>query len=96
MKIKDLKNIIAYMEIYDIDMDKMLNDRVADAKALGGLSDADIYERHTTNVGGGKNGMTLYEEWEERYRNYTNLINWIYNNKFEAIYGCDDMLRKEQ
>ena len=66
MKVKDLKNIIAYMQLNDWDMDRNVDD------------------------------MTLYLEWEERYRNYTNLINWIYKNKFEAIYGCYDYLRKDR
>lgn len=90
MKVKDLKNIIAYMQLNDWDMDRDVDTIVADAKASGGLTDEDIYERK------GKNGMTLYEEWEERYRNYTNLINWMYKNKFEAIYGCYDYLRKDR
>ena len=90
MKVKDLKNIIAYMQLRDWEMDRDVDDMVANAKAQGWFTDEDIYERK------GKNGMTLYEEWEERYRNYTNLINWIYKNKFEAIYGCYDYLRKDR
>lgn len=88
MKIKELKDIVAYLEEDGLNLLQGSAEKaITFAKEELGFSDEALYKIVTPS------GMTLAEEWQQRWSSYTNLINWIklncendYQGKYYASY----------
>lgn len=84
MKVKEFKDIIAWLSDPDNKvMYSSLENAIHFAKTELNMTDDAIYNNVTPS------GMTLYEEWAERYASYTNLINWARKhckNKYDGAY----------
>lgn len=81
MKVKELKDIIAYLETTD-ELQKTINTVVERALANGWTQDT-IFKIKMPN------GLTPYQEWKDKYSNYTNLIMNLrkyQKNKYEGMY----------
>ena len=77
MKVKEFKDIIAWLSDPDNDIiNGSLERALYVAKHEMGMTDDAIYKNVTPL------GMTLYEEWAERYASYTNLVNWARKHHF--------------
>ena len=84
MKVKEFKDIIAWLsDPNNKVMYGSLENAIHFAKTELNMTDDAIYNNVTPS------GMTLYEEWAERYASYTNLINWARKhckNKYDGAY----------
>lgn len=83
MKVKEFKDIIAWLSDPDNNViNGSLERALYFAKHEMGMTDDAIYNNVTPT------GMTLYEEWAERYASYTNLINWARKHCFHKYDGA--------
>jgi hypothetical protein len=83
LKVKEFKDIIAWLSDPDNDViNGSLERALYVAKNYMGMTDDAIYNNVTPL------GMTLYEEWAERYASYTNLINWARKHCFHKYDGA--------
>lgn len=83
MKVKEFKDIIAWLSDPDNDViNGSLERALYFAKHEMGMTDDAIYNNVTPL------GMTLYEEWSERYASYTNLVNWARKHCFHKYDGA--------
>lgn len=92
MKVKELKDIIAYLEDGGRKtLEGSVEKFIKDSKSFG-FDDEYIFNTQQSN------GMTPHEEWQERYSSYTNLLNYVrerhaseykhaYQNSYHPIHG---------
>ncbi len=92
MKVKELKDIIAYLEDGGRKTLEGSVEKFIEVSKSYGFNDEFIFERQQDN------GMTPHEEWQERYSSYTNLLNYVrerhaseykhaYQNSYHPIHG---------